>query len=325
MQSVYRAYFRNDEGLIMKKVVKIIGNIIMLSALVFIVKKFIDMDIDFSELKSPPVISALIISFVVQTVIVVMGCFPWLMFTRSLSGKKIPFSKAMPVYTKSNIYKYLPGNVFQYVGRNQLAFDMNISHIDVACATVFDILFCVVSTGIISTVLLGSKIEELIEKYGRNFLIIGMSGIIAVIIVIFILYFKFREKFHQYILRYSKAFRGNNLFEVLKGILYYFLQNGISAVMYFFSMKLIFNGTSDDFSLLVTLTGAFMFAWIIGFITPGAPGGIGIRESVMIFVFGGVHEEIMLFVLVMRISSILADIMAFITGRIYLKMKKADI
>ncbi|HAP79642.1 MAG TPA: hypothetical protein DCQ78_05740, partial [Ruminococcus sp.] len=122
----------------MKKIVKIIGNIIMLSALVFIVKKFIDMDIDFSELKSPSVISALIISFVVQTVIVVMGCFPWLMFTRSLSGKKIPFSKAMPVYTKSNIYKYLPGNVFQYVGRNQLAFDMNISHIDVACATVFD-------------------------------------------------------------------------------------------------------------------------------------------------------------------------------------------
>ena len=94
--------------------------------------------------------------------------------------------------------------------------------------------------------------------------------------------------------------------------------------MYFTSMKLIFESTSDDFSLLITLTGAFMFAWIIGFITPGAPGGIGIRESVMIFVFGEAHEEIMLFVLAMRISSILADIMAFIIGKLYSRLKKAD-
>ena len=104
MQSVYGTYFRNVKGMNMKKLAKIIGNIVMLSAIVFIIKKFIDMDIDFSQLKSPSVISALIISFIIQTVIVVMGCFPWLVFTRSLSGKKIPFSEAMPVYTLSNIY-----------------------------------------------------------------------------------------------------------------------------------------------------------------------------------------------------------------------------
>lgn len=324
MQSVYGTYFRNVKGMNMKKLAKIIGNIVMLSAIVFIIKKFIDMDIDFSQLKSPSVISALIISFIIQTVIVVMGCFPWLVFTRSLSGKKIPFSEAMPVYTQSNIYKYLPGNVFQYVGRNKLAFDMQISHVDVACATVFDIFFCVVSTGIISAVLLGNTIAELIQKYGRNFLVIGISAVILIAVALCVFYTKFKDKFRQYILRYSKAFKGSNRFEVLKGVLYYFLQNTVSAVMYFISMKLIFGSTSDDFSLLINLTGAFMFAWIIGFITPGAPGGIGIRESVMIFVFGEAHEEIMLFVLVMRISSVLADIMAFIIGKLYTRLKKAD-
>lgn len=301
----------------MKKLIKTLGNIIMLAAIIFIIKKFIDMDIDFSQFKSPSVIAALIISFIIQTIIVIMGCFPWLVFTRSLSGKKIPFSKAMPVYTQSNIYKYLPGNVFQYVGRNKLAADMEISHIDVACATLFDIFFCVFSTGIISAVLLGSTIAKLIEKYGKNFLVIGICGIVFLIIAITFLYIKFKDKFRQYIERYSKIFKGNNFLEVLKGILYYFLQNTVSALMYFISMKLIFGSTSGDFSLLVTLTGAFMFAWIIGFITPGAPGGIGIRESVMIFVFGEAHEEIMLFVLLIRISSILADIAAFITGKLY--------
>ncbi len=309
----------------MKKLVKILGNIIMLTAVIFIVKKIIDMDIDFSQLKSPSVASALIISFVIQTAIVVMGCFPWLVFTSSLSGTKIPFSEAMPVYTQSNVYKYLPGNVFQYVGRNKLASDMQISHIDVACATVMDIFFCVISTGIISAVLLGGTIAKLIEKYGKNFLIIGICGIAVVIVIILFLYFKFRDKFRQYISRYSKIFKGSNRFEMLKGILYYFLQNTVSAFMYYFSMKLIFGSTSDDFSLIITLTGAFMFAWIIGFITPGAPGGIGIRESVMIFVFGEAHEEIMLFVLAMRISSIFADVMAFVIGKLYSRLKKTNV
>jgi len=309
----------------MKKLVKVLGNIVMLIAVIFIVKKIIDMDIDFSQLKSTSVISALIISFVIQTAIVVMGCFPWLVFTQALSGKKIPFSKTMPVYTQSNIYKYLPGNVFQYVGRNKLASDMQISHVDVACATVMDIFFCVFSTGIISAVLLGGTIAKLIGKYGKNFLIIGICVISVVAVILFVLYFKFRDKFRQYISRYSKIFKGSNRFEMIKGILYYFLQNTVSAFMYYFSMKLIFGDTSGDFSLIITLTGAFMFAWIIGFITPGAPGGIGIRESVMIFVFGEAHEEIMLFVLVMRISSIFADVMAFVIGKLYSRLKKKNV
>jgi len=306
----------------MKKLFKIAGNIIVIIAVIFLIKRFADMDIKLSQFKSSGVIFSLIITTIIQTVLIIFGCFPWLVFTRALSGKRIPFSKAMPIYTQSNIYKYLPGNVFQYVGRNKLASDMQISHIDVACATVFDIFFCVFSTGIISFLLLGGNILKLIEKYGKNFLVIGICGIILLTAVILILYFKFRNKFRQYISRYSKAFKGNNRFEMLKGILYYFLQNTVSACMYYFSIKLIFESTSGDFSVLITLTGAFMFAWIIGFITPGAPGGIGIRESVMIFVFGEAHEEIMLFVLAMRISSIFADILAFIIGKVYEKTKE---
>ncbi|MFR6077469.1 MAG: hypothetical protein ACLUHJ_08605 [Ruminococcus sp.] len=41
---------------------------------------------------------------------------PWLLFIRILSGAKIPMRDALPVYTRSNLMKYVPGNVFQYVG-----------------------------------------------------------------------------------------------------------------------------------------------------------------------------------------------------------------
>lgn len=305
------------EKLNLKKLLKLAGNIVVIAALAFVVKKFIDMDVNFSQLSSSSVIAALVISLVVQAGLIIVACFQWLMFTRSFSGKKIPFSAAMPVYTKSNIFKYIPGNVFQYVGRNKLAADMKISHVDVACATVFDVLFCVIWTGVISVILLGSSIAELLEKYGKNILIIGIVGVAAVVLGLILVYYKFREKLKRYLSRYAKAFAPGNRFRLFQGVFYYLVHNSVSAAMYFVCLRLIV-GSSASVSELAVLTGAFMFAWIIGFVTPGAPGGIGIRESVMLFVSGDKYEDkVLLFVVAMRLSSVLADVAAFLAGSIY--------
>lgn len=305
----------------MKKNIKIAGNVVMVAALVFVVKKLMDMDVSPSQFRSGRVLTALIAGIIIQTFIIIYSSIPWLLFTRSLSGVKIPFSSAMPVYTRSNIYKYLPGNVFQYVGRNQLAADMHISHVDVACATILDILFSVAWAGIFSVILLGTRIAELLEKYGRDLVLVGAAGIVLAAALIIVLRMRFREKFRDYISRYSKAFEKGRRGQLIGGISYYFANYAVSAAMYYICMSLIVPdaGLREQ----IVLTGAFMFAWIVGFVTPGAPGGIGIREGVMIFVSGDRYSDrIILFVLVMRISSVIADVAAFVTGRIYLKVKQ---
>ena len=304
----------------LKKVIKTVGNVVMIAALAFVVKKLFDMDISLSQFREGRVLAALSLCMLVTTVIIIFSCYPWLVFTRSLSGRKIPFSTAMPVYTQSNLYKYLPGNVFQYVGRNQLASDMDISHVDVACATVLDVLFCVFWTAVISVILLGGRIAELMAEYGRNLLMVGAVGIVLLILLIIVIKLKFKDKLKSYLSRYSKAFVKENRPMLLRGAFYYLLQNTVSAVMYFVCLKLIV--PQADTGELIALTGAFMFAWIIGFVTPGAPGGIGIREGVMLFVCGdNFADRIVLFVLVMRIASIGADLAAFIIGKIYAKAK----
>lgn len=301
----------------MKKIAKIIGNLLMIAAIAFLIKKIIGMDADLSQLGSPSAIGAFCVNLAVQTMLIVMGCIPWQMFTQSLSGRKIPFAAAMPVYTKSNVYKYLPGNVFQYVGRNKLAFDMNISHVDVACATVFDVLFCVFWTGVIAVVLLGGRIAGLLAKYGRNILIVGITGAIFAAAAFIFIRIKFKDKLKEYLSRYSKAFERENRKSLMTGIFYYLVSNIVSAAMYFVCLRLIIGG-SASLEELTALTGAFMFAWIIGFVTPGAPGGIGIREGVMIFVSGdNFQDKIILFVLVMRLASIMADLASFTIGQIY--------
>lgn len=308
----------------MKKIAKIIGNLLMIAAIAFLIKKIIGMDVDLSQLGSPSAIGAFCVNLAVQTMLIVMGCIPWQMFTQSLSGRKIPFAAAMPVYTKSNVYKYLPGNVFQYVGRNKLAFDMNISHVDVACATVFDVLFCVFWTGVIAVVLLGGRIAGLLAKYGRNILIVGITGAILAAAAFIFIRIKFKDKLKEYLSRYSKAFERENRKSLMTGIFYYLVSNIVSAAMYFVCLRLIIGG-SASLEELTALTGAFMFAWIIGFVTPGAPGGIGIREGVMIFVSGdNFQDKIILFVLVMRLASIMADLASFAIGQIYLSKKQKN-
>ena len=303
-----------------KKLLKLAGHLVVIAALAFVVKKMIDMDVKLSDLSSPRVMVAFALSLVIQAAQIIIACYPWLMFTRSLSGKKIPYSAAMPVYTQSNIYKYLPGNVFQYVGRNKLAADMEISHVDVACATILDVFFCVFWTGVVSVILLGSKIAELLEKYGKNLLIVGAAGVLFLIAAVLVVKLKFSDKVKGYLSRYSKAFEKSNRPQLLSGIFYYFAHNCVSAAMYLGCIALIV--PQAETRELFALTGAFLFAWIIGFVTPGAPGGIGIREGVMLFVCGDRYaDRIVLFVLVMRIASVFADVSAFLIGKIYAQAK----
>ena len=306
----------------LKRVIKITGNILMAAALAFVVKKLFDMDISFSDLKDDRVLISLMICFIFQTMIIIVSCYPWLMFIRSLSGRKVPYSAAMPVYTQSNLYKYLPGNVFQYVGRNKLAADMEISHVDVACATVLDVFFCVFWTGVVSVMLLGGSIAELFDIYGRKLLIAGAAGILAAAAVTAVMSLKFRGRLREYLSRYSKAFEKSRRPQLLSGIFYYFLHNCVSAAMYFACLSLIVPQAGAG--ALARLTGAFLFAWIIGFVTPGAPGGIGIREGVMLLVCGERYmDRIVLFVLVMRVASVFADVAAFIFGRAYSRFRRS--
>ncbi len=306
-----------------KKLPKLIGSVIMVLVAVYIVKKVMDMDIRLADFRSGRIITALVTAVIIQTAVIVISCIPWMMFIRSLSGIRVTYPPAMAVYTQSNIYKYLPGNVFQYVGRNKLAFDLHISHVDVACSTVMEVLFCVFWTGIFSVAFLGGQIASLLVKYGRNFIIIGVVGIIIAAALLGLLWWKFRDRLKEYLSRYSKAFAPERRRGLAVGIFYYVLHNALLAVSYFTCLHLVL-GDSCPLSELISFTGAYMFAWIVGFITPGAPGGIGIREGVMIFVSGDSYSDrIVLFVLVMRLASIIADIAAYSIGRaVALKTKR---
>lgn len=75
----------------------------------------------------------------------------------------------------------------------------------------------------------------------------------------------------------------------------------------------LFPAHAHDFALL---TAAFTIAWAIGFVTPGAPAGLGVREALLLLMLTrplGVADASLL-IIALRVATTLGDMLCFAVG-----------
>jgi len=68
-----------------------------------------------------------------------------------------------------------------------------------------------------------------------------------------------------------------------------------------------------------TIIGLYVLSWLAGFITPGAPSGLGIREAVMLMFMGAmVYEPVLLSAIVThRALNVVGDMFSLCVGHGY--------
>jgi hypothetical protein len=74
---------------------------------------------------------------------------------------------------------------------------------------------------------------------------------------------------------------------------------------------------------LVLLTGGFAASWVFGFLTPGAPAGLGTREAILslwLSVALGPTVAVTLIV-ILRIVTTMGDLLSFLCGSLFLSLK----
>lgn len=64
---------------------------------------------------------------------------------------------------------------------------------------------------------------------------------------------------------------------------------------------------------MLTICGAFIVAWLVGLVTPGAPAGIGVRELVLLGLLKGFASEsdLLLAILLSRLITVGGDVLFF--------------
>ncbi len=74
-----------------------------------------------------------------------------------------------------------------------------------------------------------------------------------------------------------------------------------------------------DFPLV---TAAFALSWLIGFLAPGAPAGLGVREGIMVALLSGSagNAQLLVFVLLARLVTMVGDAINFLAGSAWLAM-----
>lgn len=291
------------------KILKLIGNLVVVLALAFIVKKLVDADVDYGQVVSGNSIYIYLLLISLYAFAVICMSIPWNNVVYLMTGEKIAFREVAEVSTRANVMKYIPGNVFQYIGRNSLAVNKGLKHSEVAISTLLDVIINLGVVFLLTLIFSFQTIMTWLQQYIKIWhIVVAVLGVLSVAIILFLIRGKIYEKFEDSL---KRIFSKHGILTVLKNIAIYSVLSMITTAIYMIVL-LMLEENLYTIDIWFAMIGAILASWILGFITPGAPGGLGVREAVLIMMLGGVVSEdtIILGVIVNRIISTIGDLLA---------------
>lgn len=225
--------------------------------------------------------------------------FVWWKILRSLGGNLLPL-KALRIWTLSQSGRYVPGKIWGIVGR--IYWTKNVDKILVIWSVWIETLLILLSGLILSVVLLSFFEIEVTIPYRKS-----------LIFLLFTFIFLHPRLLERIISKFTSKQPKLKLASLLKWFfLYNFLWLGTGL-----GYSWILKGIGIEMENLKFIS-IFPISWILGFLAPFAPGGIGVREGVLTFFLvpslgPGLAS---LSALIIRVASTLLDIILLGIGGI---------
>ena len=195
----------------------------------------------------------------------------WGLILKAL-GYPVSSGWAIRTFLLTNMIKYLPSNLLHLYGRALAAKKIGVSTQAASLSIILDAMLVIASAGILGLFT--------IPKQG---LLAAGLGLAAIFILI-----------HPHILRFflqrtKLPFKAKNSprqttllpiekypLDLLLGELAYVFLRGVGFLFTVYAL------TNLPFSQVPQLISVYSIAWLLGYITPGAPGGIGVYEATLI-------------------------------------------
>ena len=232
--------------------------------------------------------------FFLNFVSILIGIYAWHIMLLNYAKEPFSYSTSYYYFAKTEISKYLPGNIFHFIGRQILASKLGITQVEMAKISVLFSFFLLTATIFSST--LFAFFSQGIPPYILT--LMALSSIIIVIVIGFTYTsFPIHKKVSMNIsLAVSVALQG-----IMLGIIVIYLSEQAISIELFF--------------LCVSI---YIVSWLIGFVTPGASGGLGVREGTFIaitsYLYIDISADIIIFsVLLVRLINIFIDIILFLS------------
>ena len=297
-----------------KKCFTVLGKILAVVCIVFLIYSLYKIDIDWSYFTHPYVIFLDILGLSLLVVLYsFINAYVWKLYIDFFSGVHTPTYEVIIIYLKSNIAKYLPGNVIQYVGRNVLGKKLEIGQKSIVMATVAELISLVFGNIVFALVMSLQNTKSVVGRLWAEHNLKRSISVIAVlsiaIIIIFVCYLvknDYGRKIKSYLTKdyFKKVVRLFCVVLILYSIVFVVSALILWGIFYILDSDIGFGNIASANSL----------SWLAGYIVPGAPGGIGIREVVLVWLLEAecLPELVILAAVLLRVCVVLGDFLSFL-------------
>lgn len=196
---------------------------------------------------------------------------------------------ATRIYGLSQLAKYVPGNIFQFAGRQFMAMSYGFSGKAIAKSAFLELLLLVLTGA-------GFVLWMLPLLYPAFSIVYGMLLFIIAGVLI----------------AWGLKWRGQG--GLIRAVTRYFLFLLISGAVFLCVLYSIVGSWTLTAAQLFPLIGAYVIAWLAGLVTPGSPAGVGIREFLLILLLKPFFAEIdiVMAVIVSRITTVVGDCLFYL-------------
>lgn len=209
--------------------------------------------------------------------------FPWLLFYRKTSLKSVSFLSAWTLFQLSEIGKYVPGKVGQFVGIIALCRFFKIEKAEAIVSTLMQLAFQCASGLLVGVpILFYPSTKKILHNlpakvlYNLPLLVGALLFIIFLCFILRILFKKYLSTQFIYILKGMRSlFSLKGIFQFAMIYLSLWVCLGISFYLFVKSIYPI------PVLHLPIITSIYAFAWSISFMTLVTPGGLGVREGIL--------------------------------------------
>lgn len=260
-----------------KKYIKALGNAVSALSILFITAALLRIDLGSISIKNIPLFLLLCaVCIAIKTATVYLMGSAWRRWLEFFSGRRCDRKEAMRVYAKANIGKYLPGNVMHYVERNLFAGRLELSQKQIAGASLIEVCSLILAALLLGVTAAFRQLEQAVSAAlqavslprGVSVALVLSAAAAGMLAMVYL----YRKKLGE---ARKKGFVKNFLACFLTYLLVLAMLGAILVFLYGYQIAVPSAGDA------LQMISAYIIAWVLGFVVPGAPGGIGVRELVL--------------------------------------------
>ena len=201
---------------------------------------------------------------------------------------------AIWAYGISQLAKYVPGNVFQFAGRQAIGMAAGIAGQPLLKSTLYELAMVAVA-GALFAVLISPLLWNAVPVWAAlacfGCLLVGVEWGLK-----------------RYLSSHLAAvWLLHALFLTISGMVFWAVLWMVSPAHHLPASATI-------------ICGAYVLAWLSGLVTPGAPAGVGVREAVLLFLLSKLIApgDLVLAVVIGRMVTVVGDFMFFLFINVFL-------